>query len=85
MSIRRETGQPRITGALPNSPASQAGIAGGTIIESIDGVSTKDKPLADCVSMIRGAAGTKIQLGLADAKQGTHTVELTRQKILIDQ
>ena len=71
-----------ITKALPDSPASQAGLSAGLILRKIDDVSTSGKGLTECVGLIRGAAGTKVRLELVDPKQNTtNAVELTRRKV----
>ncbi len=71
---------PLIDGVLPNTPAAQAGLTSGLIVQKIDGVSTAGKSLAECVALIRGAAGTTVQLELLDPqKNEPKTVVLTRQ------
>jgi RNA polymerase sigma factor (sigma-70 family) len=72
----------RIDKVLTNSPAAQAGLSVGFVIQKIDGVDAADKEFAECVNLIRGAAGTKVRLELVDPnKNETNTVELERQKI----
>jgi thiol-disulfide isomerase/thioredoxin len=69
---------------LPNTPASKAGLSEGLVVDQIDGTSTHDKLLKDCVDMLRGAVGTKVKLQLIDTANGkTNTVELTREKISV--
>ena len=82
LAIDEQTQQLKITIVYPNSPAAQAGLPVGFVIQKIDGVATADKSLAECVNLIRGTAGTKVRLELVDPnKSETNTVELTRQKI----
>ena len=52
----------KIVKVLPNSPPSKAGLLPGLIVHEVDGVATGSKLLKDCVDMVRGAAGTKVQL-----------------------
>ena len=69
---------------MTNTPASRAGLSSGLVVQAIDGVPTRGKPLKDCVEMVRGDAGSKIRLTLVDPVNGTtNTVELTREKIAI--
>ena len=69
---------------MTNTPASKAGLSPGLVVQTIDGVPTRDKPLKDCVEMIRGDAGTKVSLTLVDpVNRTTNTVELIREKIAI--
>ncbi len=82
LAIDGQTQQLKITSVYPNSPAAQAGLSAGFIIQKIDGISVADKNLAECVNLIRGTTGTKVQLEFVDPnKNETNTVELTRQKI----
>ena len=76
------TGALMIYGALPNSPAAAAGLAGEFVIRKIDNVLTEGMKLQECVKLIRGVAGTKVRLELfnVDANEAM-TVELTRQKL----
>jgi serine-type D-Ala-D-Ala carboxypeptidase/endopeptidase len=86
LDIDEKTHTPHITKILPNSPASQAGLSTGLIVQKIDDVPTAGKSLAECTSMIRGTADTKLRLELVDSAQNnTNTVELTRQRFLIDE
>jgi serine-type D-Ala-D-Ala carboxypeptidase/endopeptidase len=75
----------QITKILPNSPASQAGLSTGLIVQKIDDVATDGKSLIDCTNLIRGTADTKVRLELVDSAQHTSTVELKRQRFLIDE
>ena len=79
----RETRTIRITKIIPNSPASQAGLSAGLILQRIDDVSTTGKALTECAALIRGLSGTKVRLELFDPKQNTtNTVEVARGKFL---
>jgi CubicO group peptidase (beta-lactamase class C family) len=81
LSLHEEPRGLRITRVLPGSPAATAGLADGQIIMKIDDVATAGKTVAQCVELLRGPAGTKVRLELADAGQmATRTVDLTRQR-----
>lgn len=84
LDLDQKTKELKITGAIPNSPADKAGLSGELIVHSIDGVATVGKSLADCVSLIRGSAGTTIRLEIVDEEGKSKTVELMRQKYRID-
>lgn len=45
---------------MENSPALEAGILAGDLILEIDGESTKDKPVNDCIDMLLGEPGTTV-------------------------
>lgn len=67
---------------VPNSPAAEAGITNGVIINKVDDVSLEGKNLVDCVNLIRGPVGTTVRLELVTPDHSqTNTVELTRKKI----
>ncbi len=69
---------------LPNSPAAKAGLSPGLRLVKIDGVPTEGKPLKECVDMVRGVEGTKVNLELIDPANGTtNAVELTRENITL--
>ncbi|HSY19193.1 MAG TPA: serine hydrolase [Candidatus Acidoferrales bacterium] len=71
----------QITGIVPNSPAAQAGLSAGLMVQKIDDVATTGKNPTLCAALIRGKAGTKVRLELMNPKRNeTNTVELMRQK-----
>jgi S1-C subfamily serine protease len=71
----------RIVKVLANSPAEEAGLSAGLLIEKINDVSTANKQMADCVNLIRGPAGTKLRLDVLDPQLNKKkSVELTRKK-----
>jgi len=66
----------------PNTPAASAGLVRGLIIQRIGAAATAGKSLKECVDLMRGAVGSKIQLELVDpAKSTTNIVEFTREVI----
>ena len=82
LGMAPDTGNLQITQVLPGTPAEEAGLAAGIVIQLIDDVPTMGKDLAACVNQIRGPAGTKATLVVLDPKRDvTRTVELTRRKI----
>ena len=85
LGIDETSGTVQITAAVPNSPAAQAGLTAGLVVRSIDGVPTKDKTLAECLSLIRGPAGKSVKLELIHpGRDQPDTVELTRKRFMID-
>jgi len=80
--FEEQTGTIRIMDVVPNSPAEQAGLSAGLIIQKIDDALTTGMRLPECVERIRGPVGTKVRLELVDPDgNATNTVELTRQKL----
>ena len=73
-----------IIGTVSNTPASQAGLTKGLVIQKIDGTPPDGMTLREIVDKMRGVEGTKITLELFDPKGNTtNTVTLTREKIAI--
>jgi CubicO group peptidase (beta-lactamase class C family) len=86
LDLDQRTRTLRITRILPDSPASRAGLSAGLAVKTIDGSPAAGKSLAECVGLLRGPVGTKVRLELTDSgREKTNTVELTRQRFLIDQ
>ena len=59
---RKYSAELSVVDAIPGSPADQMGLSTGDIIEAINGVSTRDMPLAYADVMMEGDAGSKIEL-----------------------
>jgi S1-C subfamily serine protease len=81
LELSPETGLLQITRVLPETPAQDAGLSAGWVIQTIDDVPTMGKDLTACVNLIRGPAGTKVRLVVVDpTNQVPRIVELTRRK-----
>ena len=71
----------RITKVLVNSPAAEAGLSAGLLIQKINDASTENKEIAQCMKLLRGPPGTKVRLDVLDPQLNkTKSVELTRKK-----
>lgn len=73
-----------VVAPLPDSPAERAGIETGDQLVSLDGRSTQGWASEDAIRRLRGAAGTKVRLGIR--RPGDATVreyDLTRAEIHI--
>jgi C-terminal processing protease CtpA/Prc len=84
--LRNDSGEHAVVidQVMPNTPAAEAHITGGMIVSKVDDVSLEGKPLADCVNLIRGPAGSTMRLELVTPDHSqTNTVELTRRKITL--
>jgi carboxyl-terminal processing protease len=60
---------------MKGSPADQAGIHAGDIIEYIDGKATRDISLYDAKQLLNGSAGSEVKLRVLRAKPLTLTVK----------
>jgi CubicO group peptidase (beta-lactamase class C family) len=73
----------RITKVYPKSPAGQAGLSSGLIIQKINAVPTAGKSIAECFSLLRANGSPKVRLELVNQeRKQTNTVELTKGKFL---
>lgn len=81
LDLNTDTHEPRITQVLPQTPAEEAGLTAGLVIQRVDDVATRGKALSACVDLIRGPASSKVRLVVFDPdKLETRTVEVTRRK-----
>ena len=63
---------------IKNSPADQAGIRAGDIIEYIDNKATRDISLYDAKQLLNGAAGTEVKLRILRANSAPLTISVKR-------
>lgn len=73
-----------ITGVFDGSPAKAAGLGPGDIIVKVDGATTIGVDIDTSVALIKGEAGTTVQLVVKPKDGGpTRTVEVVRRRIEI--
>src|SRR5579875_3536526 len=60
--LAKRFGYVAIVDVLPGSPAEHANISTGDLIESINNVATRDMPLAYAEQLLRGAAGSTVEI-----------------------
>lgn len=60
--LAKRFGYLTVVGALAGSPAAKAGLTTGDLIESIQGVATRDMPLAYAELLLRGDPGTTVEV-----------------------
>jgi carboxyl-terminal processing protease len=71
-----------IVDAIPGSPADKAGLSTGDILESLNGIQTRDMPLAFAELLLEGDPGTTVDLTvLRLRKPDPTTIKLTRTEI----
>jgi len=67
---------------LPGTPAANAGLLSGDIIEQIDGKDATQMSTADAAKLLRGSIGTTVAIEVWRQQEGKyHTVTLTREQI----
>jgi carboxyl-terminal processing protease len=62
--LAKRFGYIAIVDSVPGSPADKAGLSTGDMIETLQGVNTRDMPLAYAEMMLLGEPGTSIELGV---------------------
>src|SRR3954452_16061741 len=67
--LSKRAGYVAVVSALPGSPAAQAGITVGDLIETIKGVATRDMPLAYAEETLRGEPGSTIEISLFKSRR----------------
>lgn len=67
---------------IEGTPAHRAGLRAGDRIRTIDGVPTEGMALQEAVSRIRGAAGSRVKIGIGRLTQ-TFDVEITRARVQV--
>lgn len=66
--LAKRFGYVAVVDSIPGSPADKAGIASGDLIDSINGVATRDMPLAYAEELLRGAPNSTIELSVLKLK-----------------
>jgi len=80
--LSKRLGYVGVVDAIPGSPADKAGLNTGDIIESINGVATRDMPLVYADMLLRGDPGTSVELGiLRVSKPDPAKITLTRDQV----
>jgi len=67
-----------VVSVVPGSPADKAGLANGDYIESINGVGSRDMPLAYAKILLRGDVGSTVNLSVLRRKPEPTKMTLTR-------
>jgi carboxyl-terminal processing protease len=79
LQLSRKFGYVGVVNSVPGSAAARAGLSTGDMLESINGVATRDMPLAYAEMLLGGDAGTNVDLSvLRVRKPEPQKVALTR-------
>lgn len=80
--LARRYGYVGIVDAIAGSPAAKAGLTTGDVLEAIQGVSTRDMPLAYAEQLLRGDAGSSVEISvLRVRKPEPQKITLVRAKL----
>jgi carboxyl-terminal processing protease len=73
-----------IIAIVPGTPAANAGLRPGMVIQRINGTSVMGASLSRCIAMMRGPIGSRVQLVVFDlATRETNIVQCCRAKIVL--
>lgn len=82
--LSKKFGYVGVVGVVPGSPAAKAGFATGDMVESIQNVATRDMPLAYADLLLRGDAGSSVDLSVVRVQHPEpSTVKLTRASLTL--
>lgn len=80
--LSKKFGYIGIVDSIPGSPAAKAGLTTTDVIETVNGVATRDMPLAFAELLLRGDPGTTVELGILRYRNPEPTkITLTRAAI----
>src|SRR5580700_687517 len=80
--LSKKFGYVGIVDAIPGSPAAKAGLSTTDVIETINSVATRDMPLAFADLLLKGEAGSTVELGvLRFRKPEPQKLTLTRAMV----
>ncbi len=84
--LSKRLGYVGVVDSIPGSPAEKVGLNTGDIIESINGVATRDMPLVYAQMLLEGEPGTNVELGiLRVGKSDNAKVTVTRANVQLPQ
>src|SRR5271163_485427 len=67
--LSKKFGYVGIVDAIPGSPAAKAGLGTTDVLETINGVATRDMPLAFAELLLQGDAGSTVEVGVLRFRQ----------------
>lgn len=82
--LAKRYGYVAVVDAVPDSPADKANLSTGDLIESINGVATRDMPLAYAEELLRGKPGSTVEISILRLKNPEpQKMTLTRTNVVI--
>jgi carboxyl-terminal processing protease len=80
--LAKKYGYLGVVGVISNSPAEKAGLSTGDMIEAINGVATRDMPLAYATLLMEGQPGTTVEMSVVRVRRPEpHRMSLTRAPV----
>ncbi len=71
----------KVISTLAGSPAEEAGIISGDLIDKVDGISSSELGLANTASKLRGESGTKVLVQITSTSDEIKEVDLERRSV----
>ena len=71
----------KVISTLAGSPAEEAGIISGDLIDKVDGISTSELGLANTASKLRGESGTKVLVEINSISNEIKEFDLERRSV----
>ena len=71
----------KVISTLGGSPAEEAGIVSGDLIDKVDGISSEKLGLASTASKLRGESGTKVLVEVSSESGEIREVDLERRSV----
>lgn len=78
--LSRRFGYVSVVDAIPGMPADRAGLRTGDMLEAIDGVATRDMPLAYAEILLRGLPDTSVRLTVLRVRAGAEPQEVSLKR-----
>ena len=71
----------KVISTLAGSPAEEAGIISGDLVDKVDGISSTELGLANTASKLRGESGTKVLVEIKSISDETKEIDLERRSV----
>lgn len=81
LDVGIEDGVVRVVAPIDDTPAAKAGIKAGDYIIKIDGKSVQGMALSDAINLMRGKAGSKLQMTILRKGEELREIEIVRARI----
>ena len=77
LTLSRRAGYVSVVDSIPNSPASEIGLSTGDILETINGIATRDMPLAYAEMLMKGEPESQLELKVLRIRQSAEPQDFT--------
>ena len=71
----------KVISTLGGSPAEEAGIVSGDLVEKVNGISSEELGLANTASKLRGESGTKVLVEISSESGEIREIDLERRSV----